>query len=193
MFKITIDNSVYKQLGGGQDSEINMFNAPILSSEDSDLNENKKKIITISQTDNTLNQLDLGQCKSNEYETFEDVKTLMIADESTLEIRAENQSQNDDEFTAEGNVEAERQNDLLRADTVVYDLKTRMSVHQGIVTLIMKSQFIRKMLSTRGLMVILLFKERKILDKSGIWVSDEILFKKNKDVFLENATIHLVI
>ena len=40
MFKITIDNSVYKQLGGGQDSEINIFNAPILSSEDSDLNEN---------------------------------------------------------------------------------------------------------------------------------------------------------
>jgi sarcosine oxidase delta subunit len=36
----------------------------------------------------------------------------MIQDESTLEIRADNQSQSEKEFTAKGNAEAERANDL---------------------------------------------------------------------------------
>ena len=192
VFKITIDDSVYKQLGGGQDSEINMFNAPILSSEDSDLNENKKKIITISQTDNTLNQLDLGQCKSNEYETFEDVKTLVIADESTLEIRAENQSQNDDEFTAEGNVEAERQNDLLRADTVVYDLKNKNVSASGNISYFNNEISVySENANYKGVDGDITFsKNAKYFrtNKVGSGVSDEILFKKNKDVFLENAT-----
>ena len=192
VFKITIDNSIYKQLGGGQDSEINMFNAPILSSDDSDLNENKKKIITVSQTDSSVNQLDLGQCKTNEYETFENVKTLTIADESTLEIRAENQSQNDDEFTAVGNVEAERQNDLLRADTVIYDLKNKNVSASGNISYFNNEISVySENANYKGVDGDITFsKNAKYFrtNKVGSGISDEILFKKNKDVFLENAT-----
>ncbi len=48
------------------------------------------------------------------------MKTLIVADESTLEIRADSQSQTDDEFLAEGNAEAERQRDMLKADKIKY-------------------------------------------------------------------------
>jgi lipopolysaccharide assembly outer membrane protein LptD (OstA) len=46
---------------------------------------------------------------------------LIDSDETTLEIRADNQSQTGNEFKAEGNAEAERQKDLLKADTILYD------------------------------------------------------------------------
>ena len=39
-------------------------------------------------------------CNVNDFKTFADIKTLINADESTLEIRADNQSQTEDKFIA---------------------------------------------------------------------------------------------
>ena len=89
----------------------------------------KKNIIKITLEDVLNDGEELGLCKLNLYETFEDVKTLALADESTLEIRADNQSQEGEIFTAQGNAEAERQNDMLKADKITYDTSSKMFLH----------------------------------------------------------------
>ena len=84
----------------------------------------KKSIIKITLEDVLNDGEELGLCKLNLYETFKDVKTLALADESTLEIRAQSKS-GGDIFTAEGNAEAERQNDMLKADKITYDTSSK--------------------------------------------------------------------
>ena len=83
------------------------------------------RVITVSLQDNDYLDEELGVCVSNTFETFEDVKTLVISDESTLEIRADSQSQTGEEFLAEGNAEAERQRDMLKADKIKYYTDTK--------------------------------------------------------------------
>ena len=63
-------------------------------------------------------------CNINDFKIFQDIKTLNDADESTLEIRADNQSQTEEQFIAEGNAEAERENDFLKADTISFNTDT---------------------------------------------------------------------
>ncbi len=190
VFKITIDNDLYKKFGEIQDNLTDTRNAPIVQDEDDD--KDKRKIITISLADNVGETQMLGQCKSNQYETFDDVKTLTIADDSTLEIRAENQSQAGTKYTAEGNVEAERQNDLLRADKVIYDLDNKDVSATGNVNYFNNEISVySETASYQGANGDITFqKNAKYFrtDKIGSGISDKIIFKNNKDVHLTNAT-----
>ena len=92
---------LYKKLGQMEGVELENTNAPIIQVDKTDNNRVKEKIISISLEDNAINGQDLGLCALNDFETFEDMKTLTVADESTLEIRADRQSQTNDEFLAE--------------------------------------------------------------------------------------------
>ena len=83
------------------------------------------KPIILTLEDNTALDSEIDVCNVNDFETFADVRTLIDSDESTLEIRADNQSQSGNEFKAEGNAEAERQKDFLKADTITYDTRNK--------------------------------------------------------------------
>ncbi len=82
-------------------------------------------IIKLSLDSIVTSSRDIDVCKLNDFEVFADMKTLQDADESTLEIRADNQTQTGEIFTATGEAEAERQGDLLRSDTITYNTTTK--------------------------------------------------------------------
>ena len=93
VFKITINNKIYKLFGQIEQSEIDLSLVPIVQVVDPQEDVSKNNIIKITLEDVLNDGEELGLCKLNLYETFKDVKTLTLADESTLEIRADNQSQ----------------------------------------------------------------------------------------------------
>ena len=62
--------------------------ASIIQINENSDNTSRDKVITVSLQDNDYLDEGLGVCVSNTFETFDDVKTLVISDESTLEIRA---------------------------------------------------------------------------------------------------------
>ena len=82
-------------------------------------------IIKLSLDSIVTSSRDIDVCKLNDFEVFADMKTLQDADESTLEIRADNQTQTGEIFTATGEAEAERQGDLLRSNTITYNTTTK--------------------------------------------------------------------
>ena len=93
VFKITINNQIYKVFGQIEPNEIDLSLGPVAQAKDSQNEMSNKNIIKISLADVLNDGEELGLCKLNLYETFKDVKTLELADASTLEIRADNQSQ----------------------------------------------------------------------------------------------------
>ena len=158
---------------------------------DSQEDVSKNNIIKITLEDVQIDGEELGLCKLNLYETFKDVKTLTLADESTLEIRADNQSQEGYIFTAEGNAEAERQNDMLKADKITYDTSSKNVSALGEVKYFSDEISIySKSAEYEGNKSDIDFSEAKYFRASGIGsgISDKITFKSNKDVFLKNAT-----
>ena len=191
VFKITINNKIYKVFGQIEQSEVDLSLVPMVQLTDSQEDVSKKNIIKITLEDVLNVNEELGLCKLNLYETFNDVKTLTLADESTLEIRADNQSQEGTIFTAEGNAEAERQNDMLKADKITYDTSSKKVSALGEVKYFNDEISIyAKSADYEGNKSDINFSEAKYFRASGIGsgISDKITFKSNKNVFLENAT-----
>ncbi len=191
VFKITINNKIYKVFGQIKQSDVDLSLAPMAQVTNSQEDVSKESIIKITLEDVLNDGEELGLCKLNLYETFKDVKTLALADESTLEIRADNQSQEGTIFTAEGNAEAERQNDMLKADKITYDTSSKKVSALGEVKYFSDEISIySKSAEYEGNKSDINFSEAKYFRASGIGsgISDKITFKSNKDVFLKNAT-----
>lgn len=191
VFKITINNKIYKVLGQIKQSDVDLSLAPMAQVTNSQEDVSKESIIKITLEDVLNDGEELGLCKLNLYETFKDVKTLALADESTLEIRADNQSQDGTIFTAEGNAEAERQNDMLKADKITYDTSSKKVSALGDVKYFSDEISIySKSAEYEGNKSDIGFSQAKYFRASGVGsgVSDRITFKSNKDVFLKNAT-----
>ena len=190
VFEIVINQKVYRKYGEIEDSEINLSNIPIEIIKE-DKTQDKTGVIFISLSDKLKNIDELGQCESNDFKTFAEVKTLAVADESTLEIRADNQSQTDNEFVAEGNAEAERQNDMLKASKIIYYPETKNVAASGNVKYF--NNEISVYSETAGYQGVdgdITFSRAKYFRSNdlGAGISDEIVFKKNKDVHLKSAT-----
>ena len=112
VFEIMIDNRTFRKFGSEEYSQVSTDNAP-LNKVDNIEEIVYGPIIVDVATDNLMGGIS-DLCNVNDFKTFTQVKTLDSADESTLEIRAENQSQTGEQFVAEGNAEAERENDFLK-------------------------------------------------------------------------------
>jgi hypothetical protein len=124
-----INSKTFKKLNFDEISRTSLDNAPL-----NDEDENKQEKygpIVVDIENNKLSNNIIDVCNVNEFKIFSDVKTLNDADDSTLEIRADNQSQTEEQFTAKGNAEAERVNDFLKADNMVYDTQTKDLVATG--------------------------------------------------------------
>ena len=189
VFEIIVNNKLYKKLGQMENAQLDISDAPIIQATKKDNNKVREKIITISL--NEQDDQDLGLCALNNFETFEDVKTLAVADESTLEIRADRQSQTDDEFLAEGNAEAERQQDMLKADSIKYYPNTKNVSASGNVKYFNNEITVHSQTAQyRGLDSDIKFTEAEYYrsKKIGAGKSRTITFKKNKDIHLEDAT-----
>ena len=182
VFEIVINQKVYRKYGEIEDSEINLSNIPIEIIKE-DKTQDKTGVIFISLSDKLKNIDELGQCESNDFKTFAEVKTLAVADESTLEIRADNQSQTDNEFVAEGNAEAERQNDMLKASKIIYYPETKNVAASGNVKYF--NNEISVYSETAGYQGVdgdITFSRAKYFRSNdlGAGISDEIVFKKKQ-------------
>ena len=84
VFEIVIDQKTFKKFGQDEKSQLEISDSSIIKINESNDNISEDKVITISLGDNDYLNDELGVCVSNTFETFEDVKTLVISDESTL-------------------------------------------------------------------------------------------------------------
>ena len=74
----------------------------------------------------------LPVCIDDEFESYESQRTLVQADEDTLEVRSDEQNQDEDGvFYATGNVEIERRDDLVKSDKAKYDGDTGILFAEG--------------------------------------------------------------
>ena len=87
----------------------NLDNAPLVQKEE--IEQIVYGPIVVDAASNTFVGSTIDVCNVNDFKTFAEVKTLNDADESSLEIRADNQTQTEQQFIAEGNAEAERVNE----------------------------------------------------------------------------------
>ena len=91
VFEILINNKMIKKLNIEETRHTTLENAPF---DDEDKNkQNKYGPIVVDIDENKLSSEIVDVCNVNDFKIFQDVKTLNNADESTLEIRADNQSQ----------------------------------------------------------------------------------------------------
>ena len=191
VFEIIIDQKTFKKISQQEKSELDISDAPIIKINKDDDNISRDRVITVSIDDNDYLSEELGVCISNTFETFEDVKTLVISDESTLEIRADSQSQTGEEFLAEGNAEAERQRDMLKADKIKYYTDTKNVSASGNVGYFNEEISVySEFAEYRGMDSDIKFSKAKYFrsKNSGSGLSERIIVKENKDVHLENAT-----
>ena len=188
VFKIIVQDKIFKMLG------LVTEQAPLLKGSPVDLQStknNESKPIILSLENNMVVDDKIDVCNVNEFETFSDVRTLYDSDSTTLEIRADNQSQVASEFKAEGNAEAERENDVLKADTIIYDTVDKDLSASGNV------QYFEQDISVYSHTANydsdkkeVNFSQAKyyISDKSGSGIAQDILIKNNKDVTLKDGT-----
>ena len=74
----------------------------------------------------------LPVCIDDEFESYITQKTLFNADEETLEVRSDEQNQDEAGiFYADGNVEIERANDLIKADKAQFNADTGVLAAEG--------------------------------------------------------------
>ena len=191
VFEIVIDRKTFKKFGQTEKPQVGVADATIVQINENSDNTSRDKVITVSLQDNDYLDEGLGVCVSNTFETFDDVKTLVISDESTLEIRADTQSQTGDEFLAEGNAEAERQNDLLKADKIKYYTDTKNVSASGNVGYFNKEISVySESAEYQGIDSDITFSKAKYFrsKNSGSGLSEKIIVKRNKDIHLEDAT-----
>ena len=92
---------------------------------------------------------------------------------------------------AEGNAEAERKNDMLTADKIVYDTTAKRVTASGNVSYFNDEITVySKNAEYQGNEGDINFSDAKYFksDKTASGLSDKIIFKNNKDVFLQNGT-----
>ncbi len=191
VFEIIVNQKTFKKFGQTEKTQLEMSDTSITSIIESNDNTARERVITVSLQDNNYLDEELGVCISNTFETFEDVKTLLISDESTLEIRADNQSQTGEEFLAEGNAEAERQRDMLKADKIKYFTDTKNVSASGNVSYFNEELSVySESAEYQGMKSDITFSKATYYrsKNSGAGLSEKIIVKKNKDIHLENAT-----
>ncbi len=191
VFEIIIDQKTFKKFGQIERPKLEMSESSIVQVNNNDQNSPRDKVITISLNDSEYLDEESGVCKSNTFETFEDVRTLVISDESTLEIRADSQSQTGEEFLAEGNAEAERQGDMLRADKIKYLTDTKNVSASGNVSYFNEEISVySESAEYQGMDSDITFSKAKYFrsKNSGSGLSETIIVKRNKDIHLKNAT-----
>ena len=189
VYKILVHNKVYKMLGVNITEGSSLNKGPIniqMVKADEDI-----KPIILTLEDNTALDSEIDVCNVNDFETFADVRTLIDSDESTLEIRADNQSQSGNEFKAEGNAEAERQKDFLKADTITYDTSNKNLSASGNV------KYFEQDISVYSNSANYFSNKNEInfskakyhlSDKTGSGHADDIFIKNNKDIVLKSGT-----
>ena len=114
------------KLGSEQSGE-NFVNAPIIENTPTEKNINYQEIVIARREDYlSLKKANtLPVCLDEEHETYISQKTLFNADEDTLEIRSDQQNQDEKGvFYASGNVEIERANDLVKSDNAQFNGET---------------------------------------------------------------------
>lgn len=189
VYKISIQNEIYKKLGLNITKGSSLNNGPInvqMVKADEDI-----KPIILKLENNIALDSEIEVCNVNDFETFADVKTLHDSDETTLEIRADNQSQTGNKFKAKGNAEAERQKDFLKADTIIYDTANKSLSASGNVKYFEKniSVYSNSANYSSSKNEINFSKAKYHLsDKSGSGNADDIFIKNNKDIVLKNGT-----
>ena len=189
VFEIHINNISYKKLGFEEYNQGILDNAPLNKIEKTE--QMSYGPIIVNAASNNLVSSVSDVCNVNDFKTFADVKTLNNADESTLEIRADNQSQTEDEFIAEGNAEAERVNDFLKADTISYNTNAKDLIASGNVKYFNQDISIySNNASYKNKLDEINFSKAKYYksDKSASGNAEEIFIKKNKDIILKNGT-----
>tara|TARA_B100000242_G_scaffold205544_1_gene149120 strand:- start:2688 stop:5306 length:2619 start_codon:yes stop_codon:yes gene_type:complete len=191
VFEIVVDQNTFKKFGQTENSQLELSDTSIIEIYEKNDNTSREKVITVSLEDNDYLDEELGVCISNTFETFEDVKTLVISDESTLEIRADSQSQTGEEFLAEGNAEAERQSDLLKADKIKYFTNTKnVSASGNVGYFNAEISVYSESAEYQGMESDITFSKAKYYrsKNSGSGLSEKIIVKKNKDIHLEDAS-----
>ena len=189
VFEILINNISYKKLGFENYNQGTLSNAPLNQIERTE-QMSYGPIIVNAASNNLVSSLS-DVCNVNDFKTFADIKTLNNADESTLEIRADNQSQTEDKFIAEGNAEAERVNDFLKADTISYNTNAKDLIASGNVKYFNQDISIYSNNATyKNKLDEINFSKAKYYksDKSASGNAEEIFIKKNKDIILKNGT-----
>lgn len=189
VYKILVQNEIYKKLGLNIEEGSSLNKGPIdiqMVKVDEDI-----KPIILTLEDNTVLSSEIDVCNVNDFETFTDVRTLIDSDETTLEIRADNQSQTGNEFKAEGNAEAERQKDLLKADTIIYDTINKNLSASGNVKYFEQDISVYSNAanySSDKNEINFSKAQYHLSDKSGSGNADDIFIKNNKDIVLKNGT-----
>ena len=114
-------------------SETLVKNLPILKIQDSDERPSQEILVAKREDFLTLRTINkLPVCIDDEFESYELQRTLVQADEDTLEVRSDEQNQGEDGvFYAQGNVEIERKDDLVKSDKAQYDGDTGVLFAEG--------------------------------------------------------------
>jgi len=189
VFKILVQDEIYKKLGLNIAKESSLIKGPAniqIVKTDEDI-----KPIILTLEDNIVLSSEIDVCNVNDFETFADVRTLYDSDETTLEIRADNQSQTGNEFKAEGNAEAERQKDFLKADTIIYDTVNKDLSASGSVKYFEQdiSVYSNSANYSSSKNEINFSKATYHLsNENGSGYADDIFIKNNKDIVLKNGT-----
>lgn len=189
VYKVLVQNEIYKKLGIDIPQRPSLNNAPIHIKKSKTIDDLKPIILTIDA--NIVSDSDINVCNVNDFETFSDVRKIYDSDETTLEIRADNQSQNESEFKAEGNAEAEREKDLLKADTIIYNTSNKNLSATGNVRYFEQDISVySKTANYSSSNDEINFSEAKyyLSDKSGSGNASDINIKNNKDIILDNGT-----
>ncbi|OUW81652.1 MAG: hypothetical protein CBD82_03350 [Gammaproteobacteria bacterium TMED222] len=189
VFEILVNNQSFKKLGLENYSQVTLDNAPLTKTKKNEQMAYAPIIVSAVSEELIGNISEL--CNVNDFKTFADIKTLNNADESTLEIRADNQSQTEEQFIAKGNAEAERINDFLKADTISYNTNAKNLKASGNtkyfnqdITIYSNSATYKNSLDEINFSKAKYYKT----DKSGSGNAEEIFIKKNKDIILEKGS-----
>jgi len=125
VFEILVNRKTYKKIGSENIAQDISQDAPINRIMSEEIKTRTLQPIVLALDDSEIANDIINVCQINKFEIYDNVKKLVNADETSLEIRADNQDQTGNIFTAKGNAEAERANDLLQADTIIYNTETK--------------------------------------------------------------------
>ena len=117
------------------DKELELESLTTIPSRSADASEIVETEIVISRREDFLTarvDKNLPVCIDDEFESYQNQKTLVQADEDTLEVRSDEQNQDEDGiFFASGNVEIERANDLVKSDKAQFNADTGVLQTEG--------------------------------------------------------------
>ena len=117
------------------DKELDLESLDTTPSRTADASEIVETEIIISRREDFLTarvDQNLPVCIDDEFESYQNQKTLVQADDDALEVRSDEQNQDEDGiFFASGNVEIERANDLVKSDRAQFNADTGVLQTEG--------------------------------------------------------------